>query len=386
MNYKILFLATVLLSIVYTACGHDDHSHAGHNHDHEGDVAESDHGDKDEHEDGVIVLSPEDAQFLGVKVDTVAAGAFGDVLHVSGQLESAPTDVYTAVSTSAGVVNLSGSLMPGARVEAGARLATVSAKNIAGGDANENAYIQMEAAKRELDRLTPLHADGIVSTRDYNAAEAEYKRALAAYSGAKSGSSVVSKISGVITEILVKDGEYVEAGSPIAVVSKNARLTVRADVPARHIGAIKDKVSGNIRFAGRDSVFSLDDLNARRISGGAASMTGAFVPVFFEIDNRGENLVAGMVADIYLCGTAFDNVISVPVEALSEQQGAYFVYVKLDDDCYRKVPVEIGRNDGSRVEIKRGLDDGTPVVTRGMVYVKLAESNGAVPEGHTHNH
>ncbi|MDE6154201.1 MAG: efflux RND transporter periplasmic adaptor subunit, partial [Muribaculaceae bacterium] len=98
------------------------------------------------------------------------------------------------------------------------------------------------------------------------------------------------------------------------------------------------------------------------------------------------NLVAGMVADIYLSGAGRDQVLSVPVGSVSEQQGVNFVYVKLDDDCYRKVPVLTGRNDGRRVEIKQGIEAGTPVVTEGMTFVKLAESNGAVPEGHSHNH
>jgi len=41
---------------------------------------------------------------------------------------------------------------------------------MAGGDVTENARVQVDAAKRELQRLEPLHAEGIVSTRDYNAA------------------------------------------------------------------------------------------------------------------------------------------------------------------------------------------------------------------------
>lgn len=51
---------------------------------------------------------------------------------------------------------------------------------MAGGDVTENARVQVEAAKRELQRLEPLHAEGIVSTRDYNAALQAYEIAKAA--------------------------------------------------------------------------------------------------------------------------------------------------------------------------------------------------------------
>jgi len=383
MNIKIIIVATAVMSLMFTACGHgnDGHNHEGHEHKHAHEEGES-----KEHEDDVIVMSPEDASFLGVKTSTISMGEFGDVLHVSGQIEAAPTDVYTAVSRSSGIINLARSLTSGANVSAGTVIATVNARNIAGGDANESAYIAMQAAKRELDRLTPLHADGIVSTREYNAAEAEFRRASAAYTGTESGSSVVSKISGVVTSVSVTDGDFVEAGTPIATIAKGERLTVRADIPARSIDALNDKIGGNIRFIGSDSVFSLERLNARRLSDKVANMYGAFVPVYFEIDNRGVNLVAGMVVDIYLTGNPRDGIIAVPVEAISEQQGVYFVYQKLDEDCYRKIPVTIGRNDGRMVEIKRGIEPGSEIVTSGTTFIKLAESNGVVPEGHTHNH
>lgn len=369
--------------MVYTSCGHTHDEHVSE-HSHADGLKEN--RELSEHEDGVIIMSADDARFFGVHSDTIFPAPFADVIHVSGQLDSAPSDVYTAASSSAGIVSLSRNILLGSTVSAGTTIATVSARNMAGGDPNENAYVAMANARRELDRLTPLHADGIVSTRDYNAAEAEYQRAKAAYSGARTGSSVISRLAGTVTEILVKDGEFVETGTPIAVITDGARLTVRADVPVRYYTSIGDKVSGNIKFAGSDRVYPLDSLNARRISGRAVSMSGAFVPVFFEIDNIGRNLVAGMVADVYLAGEGENDIIAVPSGAVSEQQGVYFVYVKLDDDCYRKVPVTIGRTDGQRVEIVKGVRPGTAVVTDGMTFVRLAESNGVVPEGHTHSH
>ena len=378
-----LALATALLPMITISCGHAHSDHEGE-HDHaDGDVHTE---EQKAHEEGLIVMSPEDASYLGVHADTIKPSTFGDILHVPGQLESAPTDVYTASSPSAGIVTLARSITTGSAVGADARVATVSARNMAGGDPNENAYVALENAKRELDRLTPLHADGIVSTRDYNAAVAEYNRAKAACSGIRSGSSINSRIAGIVTDIMVKDGQYVDAGTPVAVITKGERLTVRADVPARYYSMLSDKITGNIKFAGNDKVYSLGSLNARRTGVKSVSMTGAFVPVYFEIDNVGGNLVAGMVADIYLAGVQEDDVMSVPVGAVSEQQGVYFVYEKLDDDCYRKVPVTLGRNDGERIEIVGGIESGAVIVTDGMTFVKLAESNGAVPEGHTHNH
>jgi multidrug efflux pump subunit AcrA (membrane-fusion protein) len=78
-------------------------------------------------------------------------------------------------------------------------------------------------------------------------------------------------------------------------------------------------------------------------------------------------------------------VISLPESALTEEQGLYFVYLKLDDECYKKQEVQLGTSNGERVEILSGLKDGDTVVTRGAIHVKLAAASNAIPT-HSHNH
>lgn len=52
-------------------------------------------------------------------------------------------------------------------------------------------------------------------------------------------------------------------------------------------------------------------------------------------------------------------MISVPTTALTEEQGIYFVYVKLDEEGYKKQEVRIGADDGLRTEILSGLRAAT---------------------------
>ena len=79
-------------------------------------------------------------------------------------------------------------------------------------------------------------------------------------------------------------------------------------------------------------------------------------------------------------------MISIPTSALTEEQSVYYVYLKLDEECYKKQEVQIGTDNGLRTEILGGLNEGDEVVTRGVYQVKLASVSGAIPEGHTHNH
>lgn len=404
-NKKIISFASSLILIVAGAsCNHKDdhvghvhghgheheshhHSHEAHQHTHEhqGLDVDDEHVNENLQHKGIIEIEPEDAQSMGIVASEVKPGSFTDACHVSGIVESSPTDVYTATSKSRGIVRLSPTLTMGNTVRQGAEIASVNGSGLTGGDDNIIAYNEMLTAQREYERLKPLYDDGIVSARDYNAAEAAYRAAKAAYAGSTSGSKITSGVNGTINEIFVSDGDYVEAGSPIARISKQEKLVLRVDLPTRLSGSVKNQNGGIIKFVGQDTEYTFDQLQARRQSDRASNTVGAYIPLYYSINNNG-NLVPGMVADIYLEANEKHGVISVPLTAVSEQQGVNFVYIKLDEDCYKKQAVELGASNGKYVEIKRGLEPGQDVVTEGMIFVKLAESNGAVPEGHSHTH
>ncbi len=371
--------------------GHHHHSeaeeaseHGAHDHDHEGEESAEPEGEGHADE---ILLSPDKAAKLGVVVTEVAPAQFSEVVTVSGELTASPSAQSTVTARSAGIVNLASSAYPGSAVTRGQTIATVSGQGMAGGDANESARVALAAAKRELDRLTPLHKDGIVSTRDYNAALMAYETAKAAAGNATSaGSTATAPISGTVTSLLVNQGQYVDAGAPIAQIAASSSLTLRANLPERML-AFLPKVSGaRFRTAYSDEVHDISDFKGHRSAdGGNAVAQQGYFPIYFTLSNDG-TLSAGSFCEVYLTGAERGEVISVPVSALSEQQGEYFVYVQVHDDAYDKRPVKLGADAGDRVEILSGLAPGEKVVTSGTTFVRLAETSGAIPEGHSHNH
>lgn len=386
--FKSIFTCVALLT--FTACGGTSdggHHHEGeeeHEHDHE---HEHEHEGEQGGESNEISFSPEKAKRFGVKSQEVKAGTFHETIKVSGQIIGAQGDEYVVVASSAGVVKLKNSIAVGAHVGAGQALATISAKNMVGGDQNEQARIIYNNAKRELERIKPLYEDKIVTAKDYNNAVENYERAKAACASSRSGSGGVATtaISGTVIELNVADGEYVESGAQIARVSKNARLVLRADLPASYAKQLVNFTTANFRTAESDEVVSLTDLKGRRISSSKSAATQpGYLPVCFEFTNNGD-FVSGAYAEVYLVGSERQNVISVPVKAVTEELGTYYVYVQLDEDCYEKRRVEIGINDGCNVEILSGLKSGDRVVVEGAMVIKLAGNGGAIP-GHTHEH
>ena len=100
---------------------------------------------------------------------------------------------------------------------------------------------------------------------------------------------------------------------------------------------------------------------------------------------NGSGAAAGTPFTAYLIGSPRSNVLTVPVEALSEQQGSYYVYVNTEGHHFAKRLVRPGASDGERVEIS-GVEPGERVVVRGVSAVRLAETSAVAPQGHSHNH
>ena len=361
--------------------GHESEEHEEHEgHDHEGHEGHN-HGDGDE-----ITLHPEQAKRFGVKVAEVRPGTFSSIVKVSGQVLPSPQSASIISAPTAGIVYFNSKAVVGQSISAGTAIATVKASAVTGGDPNAAARVAVESARKEVERLEPLHRRGVVSTAEYNRAVAAYQSAKASYSPAAASGSARATTSGTITALLAEQGQYVDAGAPLASVTANTRLTLRADVPQKLYGAVTSVTNARFRPSYMNVSLDIKDLGgARSSSSEAVSSTPGYIPVYFSFNNNG-SIIPGSIVEVYLEGQPRANVITVPVSALSEQQGDYFVYIQLDEEGYQKVPVAIGQSDGVRTEILSGLHSGDKVVVEGTTTVRLAEKSGVVPEGHSHNH
>ena len=371
---------------------HEGHDH-GHDDDHEGHSHEAEAHEGHDHgnggHDGEIVVSLERQKTFGITTETVTAGDFAEVIHTSGQILSAMGDEMTVVAKSSGVVSF-GKLAEGSAVGKGSLIATISSKELGGGDQLAKAKAAFEAARKEYERDLQLSKDNIVSESHLDQSRLAYEQAKAEYDALASGTtkdgnvSVTSPLGGFIKKLSVSQGDYVETGTPIAVVSQNRRLRLRADVSEKYYGLLSGINDANFSTSYSDAAYSLKDLNGRLIGYGKASGGDYYIPVTFEFDNKGD-LVAGSYVDVYLKSSSSSKAVSVPVGAVVEDQGVHYVFVQEDETCFTKREVRLGQSDGQRVLVKNGLNEGEVVVATGAVQVKLA-SVTAVPAGHTHSH
>lgn len=386
MNFNMInksLLSVAIVALVFsTSCSSHESGH--HGHEHSAEVKEESH----EHHRGEIVMSPEDAARFGVAVEAVNKSSFNEVVKVAGEILPAATDRTSISAPTSGVLKFVSGVEPGKQVTVGELIATVSSTDVSGGNVDKAAKATLDAAKKELNRSSLLLKDGLITQKEYNDAVMTYEVAKNSYSSHAESGRVISTMSGVITGLSVGDGSYVEVGQPIAIVGCNRRLTLRALLPAKYIDLLPRIYTANIRPShSTGETICLIERGGRILSSSVATGDNipGYIPVFFLFDSRGD-IIPGSPAEVYLIGSTKAEIITVPIESISEQQGEKFVYIKEGDHVYVKTPVKIGLDDGRRVEIISGLSVGDSVVSVGTTFIRLAETSTVVPEGHSHSH
>ncbi|MCM0245409.1 efflux RND transporter periplasmic adaptor subunit [Bacteroides fragilis] len=362
--------------------GHNHEEGDGHNHKEEKNSGE-------EHSDE-IVFTRQQADAIGLEVYNVEPSIFSQVIKTSGQIQSAQGDEATIVATTNGIVSFPArSIIEGAPVGTGTTIVTISARNLYEGDPVAKAKITYETALKEFKRAEGLVKDKIISEKEFEQSRLKYENARTAYEAqatnvTASGVKVTTPISGYIKNRLVNQGEFVSVGQPIATVSKNRRLQLRADVSENYFNELGKIRNANFVVSYNNKAYRLADLNGRLLSfGKAADETSFYIPVTFEFDNIGD-FIPGSYVEVYLLATPQNNVISIPVSALTEEQGIYFVYLQIGEEEFLKREIAIGESDGKNVRVLSGLSTGDKVVIKGAYQVKLASNSSVLPEGHSH--
>ena len=339
-----------------------------------------------------IRFSVAQAEAAGLKVQDIVPGTFHRVIKTSGQIQATQGGEVTIAATSNGIVSfVNPSLTDGAAVRAGEAIVTVSAKYLQDGDRNVLAGINYEAERKAYQRAEALVKDDIISAKEFEQIRQRYETAKSAYEAQSAnmtaqGVTVKTPVGGFIKNRLVNQGEYVSVGQPIVTVSQNKRLQLRAEVSEKYYRTLAGIRTAHFRMAYDDTLYRMQDMNGRLLSFGRSSGQSSFyVPVTFEFDNTGD-ILPGAFAEVYLLSAPQNDVIALPVPAITEEQGLYFVYLQLDREIYRKQEVVLGQSDGENVQVVSGLQSGDRVVTRGVYQVKQAAGAGVVPEGHNHSH
>jgi len=171
--------------------------------------------------------------------------------------------------------------------------------------------------------------------------------------------ALTAPISGVVTQLKVREGVRVTNGAPLFHVNGLSTVYVDVDVPERLGQELRagDAVSAltatlpDAVFVGKIAeVLPSVKLAARTLSARVA------------LANPNMQLLPGMSVIVRLASTAGADALLVPNEAVIATGTGLVVTVCEDDGRFHPVNVEIGSQSGGQTEIRSGLAAGQKVI------------------------
>jgi len=165
-------------------------------------------------------------------------------------------------------------------------------------------------------------------------------------------------------------GSTVGTGTALMTIAVGGDIEIEARIPEREVGQLRTGLSAEVRLEAFPSETFAATVTRVSPVLDPVSRTRAITMRFDRNDPR---ISSGMFARVRLNTRTYENVISIPQQALTERRGATVVYVLVDDPygAYRVEmrEVTIGVNVDGEVEIRNGLEPGEAVVVQGQQFL-----------------
>jgi Cu(I)/Ag(I) efflux system membrane fusion protein len=174
----------------------------------------------------------------------------------------------------------------------------------------------------------------------------------------------VAPISGIVSELGVREGAMVQAGAPAFTLTDLSSVWIILEVPEAQSAVLRPGLRAVTRaqtLPGRLFEGKLDyvypDLNAQTRT----------VKARVTLANPGMALRPGMFVDVSLVATA-RKMLTVPTEAVI-QTGTRSVVIVMDGKQFRTATVKTGDEREGRTEILSGLKEGERIVVSGQFLI-----------------
>ncbi|MFH0786589.1 MAG: efflux RND transporter periplasmic adaptor subunit [Pseudomonadota bacterium] len=322
-----------------------------------------------------------------VVIATATPGSISRTITLDGTVEA--VRIARMSSPAEGpIINCGASVREGDYVKKGQRLVCI------GRDKTINAQLTASQAdlireKSELDRVKRLVENGAIPGDQLEIARAKYenvKAQLARIEESRTDYLIAAPWSGVVSKVLVVEGDYVAPRIPLVEIFDPSSLVVRFALP--------ESESQNVHIGNGHTITITLDAYPGKI------FPGRIVRIYPKLDPStrtrlveasltvGISLTPGLFARINLKVETHANAVLVPTEAvLVNPKGDRVAFVVQDGKAAAR-KVATGIEAGRLVEIVSGVNGGEQVVVAGneklkdQAAVKLVEKKSG-PEGKT---
>ena len=386
----------ILFGLLLYTCGEkammeDEHAHDDHDH---------------AHEEGIIELTPEQMQNIGIVFDSMERRAIRSMLKLSGRVELPPSGMAVVTTPIPGRI-MDVLIEPGEYVRKGQKLFSVFNMELIDW---QRSYLQekadLEFLEIEVERLKNLAAEKLTAEKNYQKIQADLKAkkvAMMAMSqrlrtvgiDADEGNGnfrstfyVLASQSGKVEHLNINSGAYVEPTATLVEIINDDNL---------HLHLLAYGQQFDLIAVGQELFYNVisrpDDIRTATIKwiNNVVNENTNSYDIHAEIDQLG-GIIAGEFVEARILSNK-DSVLSIPIQAVTHDRGLQYVFVLDGADShgthFRKKQIQTGVEDLGYVEVipVDPIQAQEKIVTEGAFFLMAENKKQEMGEaGHSHAH
>ena len=315
----------------------------------------------DQKNDNELDLSPQQMQLGNIKVDTVRNEYVGNHLLLTGILNFDQTKLNAVSARLSGRIEKLYYKKTGDYVSIGAPLYDIYSEEL--NNAKQEYLLALQ--KRATLGNSIVNFDDVIAAAKnklqlWGLNEQQIKN-INSSSVQNPRTTFYSTAAGYVTELPLKEGDYVAEGGTIVKLAGLSTLWVEAQVYATQMAQINYK---------KDASIKIPDYFDTKISGKISfenpelNSAARINLIRISIPNPGNQLKPGMAAYITV-ETNGTNALALPIDAILQDGKMSMVWLQTSQNKFRSAMVETGIASGDMIEIKSGIKPGDIVVTSG---------------------
>lgn len=233
----------------------------------------------------------------------------------------------------------------------------------------EVAKAQVERDQIEFDRMENLVKENATPRRDLDNATTQLAISKANLEGVRARlerTLILAPAGGVLNDLLVEEGEYVDLGNPVAEVVDTDTVKVVVYVPERDIAFFSIGQKAEIFLKVKDEDKSL--VGTLTFISELADQRTRSTRMEITLENKERLLRSGQIVLVRLTRRILKDAILIPLLAVIPMEDGKAVYVVSSTDAQRR-DIELGFIKGDRVQVTRGLKSGDRLIIAGHRFV-----------------
>lgn len=324
-----------------------------------------------------LTLSEPQQALANVTTDTIKAGSLTSYKQLNGRLAVNPELTEFISSRVAGRVESLYTKETGVQVNKGQALYKIYSEELAALQQEYLIAIAQATQFPEDKKFQQLAEAAEQKLLLYGQTAAQLQR-LRNEKRTNPYTTYAAPVNGVVSELLITEGQYVSEGSPIMRLETYQNIWVEADVYAAEADLVTKGDMVNVIIAGYEN-----EPRKMRIEFIAPSLQAGsqLLTIRGSTSNTQNRLKPGMQAVIELPVANTSGAITLPVDAVIRDGRGTHIWVQTGPGQFEPRIVETGAENFNQVEITKGIEKGDVVVISGtyLLYSEYVLKKGKNP-------